>query len=137
MSVPLNERSHGKLEVCVKAHDLCCYTLQITKNKKVFTEEYQEALTNKIIENAIDIHTCVWSANNILVNSSESFYARRKLQETAANKCNVLLSLMDISKSMFHIESRRIAYWGSKTVETRNLIRAWKESDAERYKKYK
>lgn len=55
MSVPVNERSQGKLEACTKAFDLATYTLRITKNKKVFTVEYQEALTDKIISLALDI----------------------------------------------------------------------------------
>lgn len=53
MSVPVNERSQGKLEACTKAFDLATYTLRITKNKKVFTVEYQEALTDKIISLAL------------------------------------------------------------------------------------
>ena len=36
MSVPVNERSHGKLEACVKARELCVYTLRITVNPKIF-----------------------------------------------------------------------------------------------------
>lgn len=59
MSVPVNQRGQGKLEVCTKARDLAVYTLQITKNKKVFVEEYQDAITNKIISTALDIHTMV------------------------------------------------------------------------------
>lgn len=50
MSVPVNERTQGKLEVCVKAHDLACYTLKITVNKKIFTADYQDALTDKFME---------------------------------------------------------------------------------------
>ena len=53
----------------MKAHDLCVYTLQITKNKNVFLPEYQDVLTNKIVQLAIDIHSEVWSANNVLVRS--------------------------------------------------------------------
>lgn len=34
MSVPLNERSEGKLEVIVKARELAVYTIQITNNPK-------------------------------------------------------------------------------------------------------
>jgi hypothetical protein len=40
MSVPVNQRSHGKLEAYVKAYELAGYTLKITKNKKVFSDEY-------------------------------------------------------------------------------------------------
>lgn len=43
MSVPVNERSHGKLEAYTKAYELAVYTLRITKNKKIFTVDFQEA----------------------------------------------------------------------------------------------
>lgn len=133
MSVPINQRTHGKLEVCVKAHDLCCYTLQITANKKNFTPEFQEALTNRIVEAAIDIHTLCWSANNILVNSVDDLRERTMYQEKAAIKCNILLSLIDVAKRIFHLSTKRVTYWAGKTIETRNLIRAWRESDLKRY----
>jgi len=133
MSVPVNQRTHGKLEVCVKAHDLCCYTLQITANKKNFTQEFQEALTNRIVEAAIDIHTLCWSANNILVSSVDDLRERTMYQEKAAIKCNILLSLIEVAKRIFHLSTKRVTYWAGKTIETRNLIRAWRESDLKRY----
>ena len=126
MSVPVNQRGQGKLEVCTKARDLAVYTLQITKNKKVFAEEYQTAITDKIIGTALDIHTMVWSANNALVNSKDDLQRRNALQEEACVMCNVLLSLIDIAKPLFHLDTRRIMYWGQKVVEVRNLIRAWR-----------
>ena len=133
MSVPVNQSTHGKLEVCVKAHDLCCYTLQITANKKNFTQEFQESLTNRIVEAAIDIHTLCWSANNILVNSVDDLRERTMYQEKAAIRCNILLSLIDVAKQIFHLSTKRVTYWAGKTIETRNLIRAWRESDLKRY----
>ena len=133
MSVPVNQRTHGKLEACVKAHDLCCYTLQITANKKNFTPEFQESLTNRIIEAAIDIHTLCWSANNILVNSTDDLRERTTYQGKAAIRCNILLSLIDIAKRLFHLSTKRATCWAGKTIETRNLIRAWRESDLKRY----
>lgn len=133
MSVPVNQRTHGKLEVCVKAHDLCCYTLQITANKKNFTQEFQESLTNRIVEAAIDIHTLCWSANNILVNSVDDLRERTMYQEKAAIRCNILLSLIDVAKRIFHLSTKRVTYWAGKTIEMRNLIRAWRESDLKRY----
>lgn len=133
MSVPVNQRTHGKLEACVKAHELCCYTLKITANKKVFTEEYQQALTDKIISTALNIHMLCWTANNILVNSAGDMRRRLDLQERAAIECNNLLSLMEIAKKIFHLATKRIVYWGGLTIETRNLIRGWRESDYKRY----
>ena len=133
MSVPEPRREKSKLEVCVKAHDLCCYTLQITANKKVFTEEYQRSLTDKIVAVALGIHCDCWNANNIFVKSAEEYQERRRLQEEAARKCNILLSLIDIAKKIFHLSSKRVYHWGKLTVDTRNLIRAWKDSDKKRF----
>lgn len=133
MSVPVNERTQGKLEACVKAHDLTCYTLNITANKNVFAADYQRAITDKINETALDIWTKVWTANNILVKGKEEMEERLRLQEAAARDCNNLLSLIEIAAKLFHLRSKRVAYWTSKTVETRNLIRAWRESDRKRY----
>lgn len=133
MSVPVNQRSHGKLEACVKANALCCYTLRITSNKKVFTPDFQAALTDKIDETVLNMYTLCWTANNILVNSADDMNRRLELQEQAAVACNILLSLMDIAKSIFHLSSKRVQYWGGLAVEARNLIRAWRESDRKRY----
>lgn len=138
MSVPVNQRGHGKLEACVKAHELCCYTLQITANKKVFTEEYSEALTCRIIDTAIQIFLLCWSANNILVKKGETdleerLKERNHLQDEAAIQCNNLLSLIQIAKKLFHLSSKRVVYWSERTIETRNLIRAWRSSDRKRF----
>ncbi len=133
MSVPVNQRSHGKLEACVKAKELCCYTVKITSNKKIFVAEYQEALTNRIIDCALNIHLFSWGANNILVNSVEDMRERLLLQEKAALECNQLLALMEVAKSVFHLSSKRIEYWAGRAIETRTLIKAWRESDRKRY----
>lgn len=48
MSVPVNQRSESKLEVCVKARDLCVYTLQITANEKIFLPKFQRSITDDV-----------------------------------------------------------------------------------------
>jgi hypothetical protein len=133
MSVPENARTKGKLEACVKAHDLACYTLQITTNKKNFPEQFQAALTDKIVSAALDIHTLAWSANNVLVNSPEDLAERLGFQERAAVACNILLSMIEVAHRVFHLPTKRVVYWSGKAIETRNLIRAWRESDRKRY----
>ena len=133
MSVPVNQRSEGKLEACIKAHDLCCYTIQITSNPKNFPEKFQHSLTDKIVSTAIDIHTLAWSANNIYVNSTEDFKMRIQLQEEAALKCNVLISLIEVAHRVYHLSSKRVFFWTGKVVETRNLIRGWRDKDRKRY----
>lgn len=133
MSVPVNRRSHGKLDVCVKAHDLCCYTIQITSNKKVFLPEYQYSLTDRIVRAAIEIHALCWSANNVLVKTAEDREERLSCQKKAAIQCNVLLSLIEIAKNLFHLHTKRVIYWSEMTIEARKLIRAWHDADKKRY----
>ena len=136
MSVPENKRKQGRLEVCVKAHDLCVYTLQITKNKKVFTAEYQEVLTDQIIAAALEIHQNVWMANNVHVASAADYELRKKLQTLAIVKCISLLSMIDIARSIFHLSGKRVKFWGEKVIEVKKYIRAWRSSDAQRYKNF-
>ena len=133
MSVPVNERSHGKLEACVQAKELSAYTIKITANPKVFKPEYQRALTDRIVETALEVHMLSWSANNVLVNSVEDMRRRLDYQDRAADACNNLLSLIEAAKPVFHLATKRVTYWGGLAIETRKLLRAWREADRKRY----
>lgn len=138
MSVPESERGHGKFVVLVKANDLAIYTIKIAKNPKVFLLEYQNALTDDIIRTAKEIYIKCWTANNIRVGKEyENWRARKQLQEHAILECNNLLALIQIAKSLFHLSSKRIKYWGCKIIDVRNEIRNWKEGDSKRYENLK
>ena len=121
------------MEACVKARELCVYTLRITVNPKIFKPEYQHALTDKIVDTALEIQNLSWSANNVLVNSAEDMYRRLDYQDRAADACNNLLSLIEIAKPIFHLATKRVIHWSGLAIETRKLIRAWREADWKRY----
>ena len=134
MSVPQPLRGEGKLEINTKAKNLCVYTLKITANEKNFPIE-QQSFIEKIRNLAIDIHCMCWEANNIKVGDNQQRYERRlELQAEAADKCNTLSALIDISKSLFHLSSRKVIYWTELVIELRNKIRSWHDSDAKRLK---
>lgn len=138
MSVPVNLRSHGKLEALTKAYELCTYTLKITKNKKIFTEDFQEEVTDKINECALDIFLLCGSANDEPVRSAADlnhFQNRLALQAMALKRCGDLKRLIVIAKPLFHLASKRVTYWTGLTAETRNLIKGWTDSDKERFGK--
>lgn len=136
MAVPETQRGVGKFDVLIKANNLAVYTVRITKNPKNFAPEYQTALTNDIIRTAKDIFIKCWTANNIRVGDDpENWRARKRLQEEAARDCNNLLALIQIAKPLFHLETKRVKYWGEKTIEVRNRIRDWKDGDSKRYNK--
>jgi len=121
------------MEACVKARELCVYTLRITVNPKIFKPEYQHALTDKIVDTALEIQNLSWSANNVLVNSAEDMYRRLDYQDRAADACNNLLSLIEIAKPIYHLATKRVIHWSGLAIETRKLIRAWREADRKRY----
>lgn len=135
MSVPESLRTESKLDVIIKARSLTAYTIQITKNQKTFPPEYNNGITNSIIQTATNIYMNCWTANNIYVKTIEDMQERLWLQEKACNECNNLLALIQLAQPIFHLKTNRIKFWGSKTIEVRNKIRAWNESDVKRYKK--
>lgn len=133
MSVPVNKRAKGKFEVLVKARELAKYTIEITKNTKVFKPEYQTALTDDIIRTAKNVFIKCWTANNIRVNTKEQAEERNRLQYEADQDCNNLLALIDLAKVIYHLKSKRIKFWAEKTIVARTLIREWRTSDSKRY----
>lgn len=144
MSVPAGERKENRLEVFNLARDLAVYTIQITKNEKIFLPEYKGAVTDDLIDTAKNIYIDAWEANNVLVNMTPKnevermkamydWMDRRKLQQKAARECNRLLSLIGIAKSTFHLKGKRVKYWTGKVLIVRGKIRSWTESDNKRY----
>ena len=134
MSVPTGRRQENKFEVFLEAQALTVYTIKICCNKKVFLPEYQSAITDDIIRTAKDIYVNIWQANNILVKKKAHAVKRLELQREAAMQCNNLIALMQIAKTVFHLSSKRIKFWGASTIKVRGLIRAWAEADKKRYK---
>lgn len=91
-------------------------------------------MTDKIVEVATDIFVNAWGANNIRVdNDPERWRNRHNLQELSVNECNRLLGLIQIAKTLFHLKSKKVKYWGELTIKTRNYLQKWKESDVKRY----
>lgn len=134
MSVPAGERGESKFKLLIDARNLAVYTIQICCNQNVFLPIYQNALTNNIIRVATLIYMNIWNANNIMVKSADDLQERKEYQKTVIKYCNNLLALMEIAKTLFHLSSKRIKYWGGCTIEVRNATRAWIDSDRKRFR---
>ena len=70
--------ANRQLEACEKAMNLALHTITITKNKKIFDEEYQDALTNDIIRCAKDIFIYAWNGNNVYVTTENERWPERE-----------------------------------------------------------
>lgn len=134
MSVAEPLRHKGRLEVHIKAQFLAVYTFKILTNENIFDPNVDRALIERIRECAYDIYIKSWQANKIRAETNEVNRAMRyKLQEEAILLCDEIHACIGIAKSVFHLRQRRMKYWSGLITETRRLIQAWKESDADRY----
>lgn len=102
-----------------------------------------DSLVSELCTDALQVSRLVWEANNIRVRTrvrdGRTEYSqvdagkRRGLQDDAIRRCNDLLADMQVARSAFHLPGRKVRHWGKLTVETREKIRAWRDSDARRY----
>lgn len=141
MSVVTGQRNvphtpqNRQLDACVKAKDLVIHTIKICANKNIFLPEYQTSFTDDIIRTAKNIFIYAWTANNIRVNNADDWMERKRLQKRSVIECNNLLALISIAKTLYHLKHKKVTYWVSLTVEARNYIKKWMESDSKRYGK--
>ena len=137
-TVPERRRHNGekKWDLLITANELTCYTIKICDNKNIFLPEHQGSVTNNIVNAATMIYVCCWDANQIHVapdTPEEERRDRKRLQDQAIIYCNRLLALIQIAKRMFHLKSKRVKYWGRKTIDVREGIKRWQDSDRKRY----
>lgn len=126
--------ANRQLEACQKAMDLALHTIKICKNKNIFVEEYQEALTNDIIRCAKDIYVYAWNGNNVYVTKDNGrWIERERYQRLAITKCNELLALINIARRLFHLKGKKVSYWSQLALDARALIHKWHEANAKQY----
>ena len=137
MAVPEGKRTESKLEVQTKARELANYTTTICSNEKIFPKRDRWILTNRIVNTVLTIMEEVDTANDIYVSTKVDFDLRRTSQTIALSYTARLLGLMQLAYEKYNIEDKRIKYWTQLVVDTRELIKKWRQSDSNRYKKYK
>jgi len=137
LAVPEGKRTESKLAVQTKAVEMANYTITICSNENNFPKRYRWCLTNKIVDTAIEIMNDINTANSIYVSTKNDYELRREFQTKALAYTARLLGLMELAYVRFNIEDKRIRYWTQLVVDTRELIKKWKKSDSNRYKKYK
>ena len=126
------ERDKSKFEAVIKAMELADYVLNITDNEKNFKPGY---LTDLIRGTAMKIFLLANHANEIKVEDEDDRAERLRSQKQAIRAANDLLALIQMSRKTFHLTSKRIKYWGGKTVYVRNAIHSWHKGDIKRYPK--
>ncbi len=134
MSVPVGQRGKSKLDAHTKTEELVLHTLTITSNPNVFLDRNQ-ALTKLVNECAVGIGRDVWQANLVRVGSDPRKWAhRRELQERACEGFTTLLYYIGLSIRANHLRRGKAHAWVQKARDAQALVRAWRDSDAKRYR---
>ena len=115
--------------------NLALHTIKICKNKKIFTIQYQEALTDDIIKCAKDIYVSAWNAEQLPVDDNiELLDDRLSLQQTSFLKIREMLALINLARRLFHLRGRKAEYWINLTMDSQNAIYLWHEATVEHYR---
>lgn len=135
MSVPKSKQEVGQLAIITQAADLASYTLQICVNENNFPKRYRWCITNKIVDDAIDINRLVNAANSVKVDYPEDLRMRQTFQKKALSETYSLVATIAVAQKVFGIEASRREYWSRKVYSVQNLLRNWIRADHDRYKK--
>lgn len=136
-----------------KAMEVAEYTFLITDNPNKFKDyvvkEKQnedgtvskmyiwrnDSLTNRVRDLANYIYVLSWTANEIdLRYQPERKAERLSKQVEAISKCDVMLAEIQLCRKHFHLNHRKVMYWGGLVRDTRKALEGWHESDKDRYK---
>ena len=116
------------------------YAEELTKKEKdgmviVTMQLKQDSLTNIVRRQAFEIYMDVFTANEInLKRHPERKNERLTKQLHAIELCNRHLAAIQLCRKKFHLSYKRIKYWGKKTIDLREVIERWHDSDKDRFK---
>ena len=136
MSVPKSKQEQGEMRVVTAANKLASHTMNKCVNEKNFPKRFRWCCTAKIVDAATDICLNITLANSVFVKTQADYELRRAYQSAALAETYALLTLMQIAYTDDkHFKIDGIDYWTSLVNEVQDLLRAWRKSDDERYKK--
>ena len=95
----------------------------------------QDALVNKIREQAYRIFILAFTANEINLNKEPKRKEERLAKQAEAIElCEEHLATIQLCRKHFHLHNKRIKHWGGMTLELRDALKGWHKSDKTRYK---
>lgn len=125
-----------KLYAIDAAFKLEQHTLQCCKNKKYFTDEYDDAITNKLIDAATGAYDDACVANSIRVTSADTWIERRDLQKSAIRKVARMRPRLNSARKCNHLRKGKVEYWIGLVLDAQELLTKWYAADKKRYKEY-
>lgn len=94
-----------------------------------------DSLTNRVRDMANKIYLLTYRSNEIdLRKQPERKEERLSKQVEAIDLCGDLLAEIQLCRMHFHLDYKRVLFWGDKVRNVRAAIERWHESDKDRYK---
>lgn len=94
-----------------------------------------DSLTNRVRDMANEIFLLTYTSNEIdLRKQPERKEERLSKQIEAIRLCSELLAEIQLCRMHFHMDHKRVLFWGEKVRNVRAAIEKWHESDKDRYK---
>ena len=124
------------MQVVIDAKRFFCHSVKIMGNDKVFepTNDFRGMTLMRAFELAYDIYEKVWTANYINVGKNPGQAGERlALQQAAITSCKLMLALMEVMKTQFHLRAQKFWNWSSMLVDLGAKTAAWHKRDAARY----
>lgn len=112
------------------------HTLKCCKNKKYFTDEYDDAITKKLIDAATGAYDDAYVANSIKVTSVNTWTERRDLQKSAIRKVTRMRPRLNSARRCNHLRKGKVEYWIGLVLDAQELLMKWHAADKKRYKEY-
>lgn len=123
----------SKFTITLEAGELASYTNKILDNKNTFPEGNGDEIVSRLRNYTMQIYLDCYQANDWRVMSADDYRQRRELQGHALDMCELCLPLIQLAKHHFHLETKRMMYWGKKVIDLRDKILNWMKSDKARY----
>lgn len=132
MSVRVNERLQGDLEVIIKAKQMAIHTIKITNNTDYFPKRYRLTIVDKIVDKSFEIFTLLYEANETYPRCKKELEERQYNQRKAMACCRTLVAMIDIATTLFNLPADKVSYWTRLVVEVRYMTAAWYKKEQDR-----
>ena len=108
MSVIKSKRGVSGVQFLDTARDLHIFTMRTCVK---FPKRYTFFITNKIVETASNIHTCVKRGNSIFPSNANDVRLRREEFLTASVEIQSLISQINVAYEIFPIADKTMLRW--------------------------
>lgn len=129
---PWKGRQMTKMRVIRDAEKLEEYTYKKCRNNKVFPKKDRGGLPTRMTNEAIDVLSYLYSANDLDLRDPAEATERLRRQRLALTSCNLLMHHISVIHDNNQITDKTFAYWEELANTVKRQAARWHKSDKDR-----